>query len=258
MERKPIWISSCKAPASQQDCSKKGMSHGFLSAIPRVICFCPCHTGHVLLSPMQGPCAELNRGITTKETFCSHRLEVVLIFQTFVQVCSWQGRGQGWGGQEGWRNSHTAWKANWSLSWPAALAPVSVSLPLSFWPCWSSWGCGLQYSSSFPQQLNHGWRHRMLQPSTGKATRKANTDTAPANPARWQWAPTAQTPRQSAATGPVLHWLWGAQNSTWGWKRPALCSSFAPYGSSFPQMSCCFLLLLPSNIADGTFGLPSW
>lgn len=101
MQRKPIRISSCKAPASQHDCSKKGTSHGFLSAIPRVICFCPCHTGHVLLSPMQGPCAELNRGITTKETFCSHRLEVVLIFQTFVQVCSWQGRGQGWGGQEG-------------------------------------------------------------------------------------------------------------------------------------------------------------
>lgn len=68
--------------------SNKGTSHGFLSAIPTVICFCPCHTGCVLLCPMRGPCAELNRGITTKETFCSHRIEMLLIFQTFVPKCA--------------------------------------------------------------------------------------------------------------------------------------------------------------------------
>lgn len=57
---------------------------------------------------MREPCAELNRGITTKETFCSHRIEMVLIFQTFVPKCApgkaatrtGEGLGTGKGGRD--------------------------------------------------------------------------------------------------------------------------------------------------------------
>lgn len=79
---------SLRSSACKQDCSNKGTSHGSFSGIPAVICFCPHDAGHVLQGPMRGPRAEPNRGITTKETFCSHRIEAVLIFQTFLPKCA--------------------------------------------------------------------------------------------------------------------------------------------------------------------------
>lgn len=48
---------------------------------------CPCHTGHSLLCPLQGPYAELHKGIATKEIFCSHRIEITMIFQTSLPTC---------------------------------------------------------------------------------------------------------------------------------------------------------------------------
>lgn len=104
---------------------------------------------------MREPCAEPNRGITTKETFCSHRIETVLIFQTFLPECTPGKTGSRTG--EGRRAVlhdepadlfHHMPYSTCLLRFSASLLQVYTELGSTELPL-------------LPQQLNHSWRHHV-------------------------------------------------------------------------------------------------